>query len=810
MLDNHLIVKTRPQANQENIVTWRDYRVTVLQNRLFRLEKSEEKRFRDEATQSVWYRDMPAQAFTVTATEGECAIQTDACTLVLKPDRENCYAIVNGVRRALENAGNLLGTARTLDGYDGDLHVGGETKTKENKHKFSRISLCAGVCSKTGVAVISDESSLTLSQQGKVLPQRASGSDEYIFVYEDDYRAAVRALYLITGSVPLIPRFALGNWWSRYYVYTDKEYLRLLNLFDEHQVPLTVATIDMDWHYSKEMEEDLGITAKGRNTPFYGGNNGWTGYSWNKRLFPDYKTFLQKIKDKNLKITLNLHPADGVRWWEDCYNDMATALGKDPSTGEHIQFDVASDDFINAYFSVIHKPYEADGVGFWWIDWQQGENSTMEGLDPLWALNHYHYLDNAKTSATPLILSRYCGVGAHRYPLGFSGDTHITWDTLDYLPYFTATASNVGYTWWSHDIGGHMFGEKDNEQYLRHVQFGVFSPVNRLHCCDIEVCTKEPWVYGNGAGEIAKQWLRLRHQLIPYLYTASYRTHSDGTSLIEPLYYEWNVPGAYKYKNQYRFGSELLVIPITKKMKKDGFAWVKAWLPKGKWTDIFTGTPYEVTEEEGKEVTLLRQLESIPVLIKEGGILPLSLDKGNAVTNPEKMEISVYAGNGEYTLYEDGGRESDEKLFTKFTACQTQGEAYKQTLTISSTGSSAVIPEGRTFTVKFKDIDSGKITLYKNGEALPVDEVLTGCVALNIAYDATAVYTVEVEYTPLTKVQTAIEHARRTLIKASGNSWEKSRLWKLFAAVKTMQEYVNLIETEPMTATLKACLKEIL
>ena len=190
--------------------------------------------------------------------------------------------------------------------------------------------------------------------------------------------------------------------------------------------------------------------------------------------------------------------------------------------------------------------------------------------------------------------------------------------------------------------------------------------------------------------------------------------------------------------------------------------------------------------------------------------MPLSLDKGNAVTNPKKMEISVYAGNGEYTLYEDGGRESDEKLFTKFTACQTQGEAYKQTLTISSTGSSAVIPEGRTFTVKFKDIDSGKITLYKNGELCPVDEVLTGCVALNIAYDATAVYTVEVEYTPLTKVQTAIEHARRTLIKASGNSWEKSRLWKLFAAVKTMQEYSDLIATEPMSPSLKACLTEIL
>ena len=156
---------------------------------------------------------------------------------------------------------------------------------------------------------------------------------------------------------------------------------------------------------------------------------------------------MQKIKEKNLKITLNLHPADGIRFWEQQYADMATAVGIDPTEGKYVPFDIANEDFVNAYFKILHKPYEADGVAFWWIDWQQGTNSKMEGLDPLWALNHYHYLDNALNHSTPLILSRYCGVGSHRYPLGFSGDTFITWDTLEYLPEFTATASNVGYTW---------------------------------------------------------------------------------------------------------------------------------------------------------------------------------------------------------------------------------------------------------------------------------------------------------------------------------------------------------------------------
>ena len=279
----------------------------------------------------------------------------------------------------------------------------------------------------------------------------------------------------------MIPRYALGNWWSRYHAYTEREYLQVLNGFEEHDVPLSVATIDMDWHYSDYVDEEKQITASGKNTAFYGGNNGWTGYSWNKNLFPDYKAFLKKIEDKNLKITLNLHPADGVRWWEDRYNEFAAALGKDASTQAQIPFDFTSDDYINNYFKILHRPYEKDGVAFWWIDWQQGKTTKLQRLDPLWLLNHYHYLDNSASHDVGLILSRYCGAGAHRYPLGFTGDTSITWKTLRYLPYFTATASNVGYSWWSHDIGGHHHGAQDEELYVRFLQFGVFNPINRLH-----------------------------------------------------------------------------------------------------------------------------------------------------------------------------------------------------------------------------------------------------------------------------------------------------------------------------------------
>ena len=112
----------------------------------------------------------------------------------------------------------------------------------------------------------------------------------------------------------------------------------------------------------------------------------------------------------NLKVTLNLHPAEGVRYFEDCYPDMARAMGIDPKSERCIDFDVSDTSFVNNYFKVLHKPFENDGVDFWWIDWQSGTTSRMQGLDPLWSLNHYHYMDNAINHTSPLILSRYSGI----------------------------------------------------------------------------------------------------------------------------------------------------------------------------------------------------------------------------------------------------------------------------------------------------------------------------------------------------------------------------------------------------------------
>ncbi|MBQ8374034.1 MAG: alpha-xylosidase [Clostridia bacterium] len=813
MLEKHLIAQTFPLAKKENIVRWKNYRVTVLQDRLFRVEQSENKCFRDEATQSVWFRNMENQAFTVEIRGDELLIKTERCSLILREERTECeIEFTDGKRVKADNRENLLGTYRTLDLCNGGrFYENWEDNAKE--HPYTPVDLCMGVCAKNGVAVLDDSLSLTLGADGEIKPERADGTDEYVFAYGNDYRDAVKALYLITGKTPIVPRFALGNWWSRYHAYTQDEYMTLVQRFEDREIPLTVATVDMDWHWTtRTLEEAKQITALGRNTPYYGGKSGWTGYSWDTNLFPDHKAFLHDLQKKNLKITLNLHPADGVRWWEDQYEDMANAMGRDAASLEKIPFDMTNTDFINAYFSVLHKPMEKEGVNFWWMDWQQGTTSAMDGLDPLWMLNHYHYLDNAKENATPLLLSRYSGIGSHRYPLGFSGDTFVSFDTLAYLPYFTATASNVGYTWWSHDIGGHLRGEKNDELYVRFVQLGVFSPINRLHCSDEQTATKEPWFYQNGAGKIAEEFLRLRHQLIPYLYTASVKTHEEGRALIEPLYYEWKQPKAYEYGQEYLFGDQLLVVPVTVKRSENGYARSKAWLPEGVWTDIFTNDQYTV-KKGGEERELWRTLDSIPVLIRAGGILPLSADRGNSVRNPQRLDILVWNGTGEFALREDGREEGNTAEYrTQFiNEYAEENGCATQTLKIFGSGNTSVLPKGRKLRVLFKDVSpTVKVSVTKNGVEISTEKLYQDHASAEFVFEPNAKYVVKVNFPLCNALERLKARAKMILTKAEDVALKREFFLKKLRTAQSGEEYAAFVKESDFSEDIKGRLIETL
>ena len=252
--------------------------------------------------------------------------------------------------------------------------------------------------------------------------------------------------------MPLVPRYVLGNWWSRYHPYSAEEYSALLDRFEADGLPFSVAVLDMDWHVT-EVDHRFG--------------SGWTGYTWDPRLFPDPQGFLDELHGRGLRVALNDHPADGVRAHETAYPQMARALGIDPASEAPLSFDVTDETWLRAFFDHVAHPMERDGVDLWWIDWQSGPYSRLAGLDPLRALNERHFAELAGTGRRPVNFSRYAGPGSHRTPIGFSGDTVISWASLRFQPEFTASAANIGYGWWSHDIGGHWDGRKDVELAVR-------------------------------------------------------------------------------------------------------------------------------------------------------------------------------------------------------------------------------------------------------------------------------------------------------------------------------------------------------
>ncbi|MGM7423582.1 TIM-barrel domain-containing protein [Cellulosimicrobium sp. CpK407] len=653
---------TSPVARPGATILGDQYRITVLADGLVRLERAEDGVFEDRASAFALHRDLPVPDFRVTRPGTGPAdgveIVTDRLRLRydggpfsasgLSVEVLGAHSAYHGVWRygqrgpgvpatavpvepdAVGNGpGNLGGTARTLDEADGPVPLG------------------PGVVSRDGWAVIDDSAGLVLDDDGWVAPRDGSRQDLYVFAYGHDYRAALRALYALSGPQPVLPRYALGTWWSRFHRYSADSYAELVRRFRREGVPLSVAVLDMDWHVT-----DV--------DPRHG--SGWTGYSWNRDLFPDPAAFLRSLHDDGLRVTLNVHPADGVRAFEDAYPAMAEALGLDPESGEPVAFDATDRDFLRAYVEVLHRGLERDGVDFWWVDWQQGGVSRVPGIDPLWMLNHVHYLDNAgeasraaaSRATRALTFSRYAGPGSHRYPVGFSGDSVISWESLDFQPYFTATASNIGYGWWSHDVGGHMHGTRDDELATRWVQLGVFSPILRLHSAGNPFTRKEPWTFGPEARDAQVAALRLRHRLLPYLHTMNVRAARAGVPLVQPLYHEWpEAPEAYRARNQYLFGSELVVAPITAPADRaSGTAAVRAWLPEGTWVDLLGGLVYD----GGREVWLHRDLASIPVLARTGAVVPLdgATVPGNGVVHPEHVEVLVVVGSdGALDLVED-------------------------------------------------------------------------------------------------------------------------------------------------------------
>ncbi len=668
-----------PQAHSKSIVQCGNARFTVLTSRLIRLEWSVTGEFEDRATFAFpgryaeppqfhferrgTYLELNTEALQLRYTETGTLFDKDNLSITLQVGDTTIAWKPGAV-----NLGNLRGTRRTLD------------------QCFDAASLAEGLLSREGWALFDDSGSAVWDTDGIWVEARPDShvQDWYFFGYGHDYKGALADYIRFGGPIPLIPRFVLGGWWSRFWPYHADDLKQLVNDFDAHEIPLDVLVVDMDWH-----------------TP-----DGWTGYTWNRKLFPDPAAFLAWVHTQNLHVTLNLHPADGIHSHEEAYPRLAALLGRDTSDQAAIPFTSTDKAFVQHYFEVLHHPMEDDGVDFWWLDWQQGEASGVKGLDPLPWLNHLHFRDSARRGTRPMLYSRWGGLGNHRYPIGFSGDTFATWESLRFQAYFTLTAANVAYGWWSHDIGGH-FGATDPELYARWVQFGAVSPCLRLHSTNDPLAERRPWGFPAPIYEAAKAAFQFRYQLLPYLYSAGCTASQQGLSLCYPMYYEYpEVEDAYLAREQYFLGDQMFVAPILQPADPNtGLALFDVWIPAGTWIEyttheVFIGPQWE---------RLQGDLNRIPMFVKAGGIIPMAVPLMRTKDwDGSHVILVVFPGaDGQFQLYEDDGT-TDAYKDGAFETTLIQSTALDaQTFSVhidAAHGTCSVLPEKRTIEVQFREI----------------------------------------------------------------------------------------------------------
>ena len=699
------------------------WRIGLITESLVRLEWSDSGEFEDRATlMAVDRAFLPSGAVDYTTGERDGMLVVETPALRLTYDRKGVPdSQFNTWHYGDDPKGNLGGTARTLDEADGAIPLG------------------QGVISRDGWAVLDDSASnvfVTADADGNlpdgvvayggigVAPRDHRETDIYFFGYGRRYREAVHDFQKLSGPAPLLPRYALGNWWSRYYRYSEEEYLDLMDRFKREGIPFTTSVIDMDWHLVDDVD------------PKYG--SGWTGYTWNPKLFPDPKRFLDGLHERGLRTTVNIHPRDGIRAFEKPYAKAAATVGVDAEAQEPVEFDLTNPKFVQAYFD-MHHDLEADGIDFWWIDWQQGGVTRQPGLDPLWVLNHMHYCDSARDGRWPLTFSRFAGPGSQRYPVGFSGDTIVTWESLRFQPYFTATASNIGYGWWSHDIGGHMFGYRDEELEARWYQLGAFSPINRLHSSCSPFSGKEPWNFHEPVRSAMVDVLRLRQALMPYLYTMNWRAAVDGDPIVEPMYWaNPNLGESYEVPDEFRFGTELVVAPVVDPMDNASMRGkADAWLPQGDWFDFFDGRRYTAADPAGRRLAVWRTIDRIPVFAKAGGIVPMQSDPLSDMTvNPRALDVVVFPGaDGSFAMREDSGEFHDvcadaaaaQEAATAVTAMTWQWDDGRspQFVIEAPTGNTSVVPERRDWTLIFRGVARSAMQVIVGGEAWNKDLVGT-------------------------------------------------------------------------------------
>ena len=733
---------TRTAAPASGAVHSGAARFEVLTPTLIRLEYAADGAFEDRPTQTAVKRDQPVPPFTVSRSTGVLTIDTGALQLhyvegsgpftaanlwvdlrvdgapaTARPSWDPCQSqplsAVCGV------AGGPPGTAAA-----DPTAIGGYTREMSSaQDQFPPLH--PGFVRTSGWYLLDDTATALRTGPATAVARPAhvgAYEDGYLFGYGHDYARGLADFASLTGHAPLLPRWAFGPWFSRYYAYRDSDYRgSVLPAFRAHDTPLDGLVIDTD----------------------YKGPDRWNGWDWNRASFPDPAGFVSWASSQGLHVVLNVHPSidatdpQFTAAQQRAHGKLSTSLGACEFYRQNppcYVFDWGDADQAASFFA-LHQPFFDAGVSAFWLDWCcDASTVSTPGLTPDSWVNELYSRTMTLHGLRGFVLSRlgsgifasngYLGnvdapaSGAwsdHRSTIHFTGNATSDFTTLEHeAQLLPAEGAAIGEPYVSNDIGGYSGAHLADDLYVRWVQMGTFSAVLRLHSNHGD---RLPWEYDSAAEAPAERFLRLREELVPYLYDAAEQAHRSGMPMTRAMALAWpERSSALSATDQWMLGDALLVAPIT---SAGSSASRSVWLPPGAWTDFFSGR----TATGPRTLTVTSDFQRAPVWIRAGGIVPLGPPMNHVgAQEVDPLTLRVAAGApGRSSLYEDSGDGLGYEL----------GEARRTPLTYRerATGSGDLVvgpakgaypgaPAARSYVVQFVAVGRPR-TVTVNGSPVP-------------------------------------------------------------------------------------------
>lgn len=481
---------------------------------------------------------------------------------------------------------------------------------------------------------------------------------------ESSPQKLISKFYTFSESNSLLPKWAFGYIQSKFGYESEEEIYDLLEKFDQYNLPVSAIVIDYHWYkYMGDLD-------------------------WNRERFPDYEKMCDDLKKRNIKLLTISQPY----YTKDCKNyaefDDAGIFAKrikevtKPVTmiwGDWWCKDSLYGSIINPIAEnadkIIGEKYvqmKKKGLDGFWLDLGEPENVPPQTYFNQYPEEEFHLhfanewiklIYNAVQKACPndrlFILSRCGYTGTAKYNVSvWSGDSSSTFTNLEKQIAIGINAGLTGFSYWGSDAGGFLSQLKlpEEELYIRWLQFACFTPVFRTHG---KKTPREPWCYGGKTTELIVELVKLRDNLLPYIYTAAYQTYKNGIPMMRPMFMEHpDDEKAWKINKQYYFGDSLLVAPIYKRINEENKKYV--YLPKGDWFDFYTLQPIK-----SGEIYVNSCIDRIPVYIKSGSVMIFKNEI--LVVDPETESTSLwYNDDGETNAYLQGDYEE-----IKITLCQS-------------------------------------------------------------------------------------------------------------------------------------------